>query len=78
MLLKTVMTLGTSISNSGELNIISVLIAFTIDQIGVRFILGLAVFSTCKALMAFADKEEQPVIVTLLCFEELTAIMIKR
>lgn len=34
------MTLSTSISNSGELNIVSVLAIILIDQIGIRLPLG--------------------------------------
>lgn len=51
MLLQTVMTLGTSVSNSGQLNIISLLIAVGIDQFGLRIVLGAAVWTTCKVLL---------------------------
>ena len=48
MLLQTLMVLATSISNSGQLNILSLLIAVAIDQLGVRPTVGLTVWTVCK------------------------------
>ena len=37
LLAKTVMVIGNSVSNSGELNVISLMMIFALDQFGVRF-----------------------------------------
>jgi len=46
------MTLGNSISNSGQLNILSLLIIVTIDQFAVRITLGLTAFGLIKLLQS--------------------------
>lgn len=48
MMLQSAMTLSTSISNSGELNIISVLTIIVIDQIAIRLPLGGLFILGCK------------------------------
>ena len=55
MLFQTVMTLTNSISNSGQLNITSVLIIFVIDQLSIRPTAGLLVFATLKLVKSFAS-----------------------
>jgi hypothetical protein len=52
MLLQTVLTLGNSVSNSGELNISSFLIIVIIDQIAVRFAAGALTMASIKLLEA--------------------------
>lgn len=47
---KTVLTLGNSISNSGELNICSLLLIVVIDQLAVRTVTGLTVFGIFSLL----------------------------
>lgn len=48
MLFQTANVLTNSISNSGQLNITSVLIIVCIDQLAIRVAIGLAFFATVK------------------------------
>lgn len=48
MMLQTVMTLGNSVSNSGELNIISLLAIVAIDQFAVRIGVCAFFWTVCK------------------------------
>lgn len=50
MLFQTVMTLTNSVSNSGQLNITSVLIIFSIDQFAIRPAAGLLMFTIVKII----------------------------
>lgn len=50
MLFQTANVLTNSISNSGQLNITSVLIIICIDQFAVRIGMGLAFFGTVKII----------------------------
>ena len=50
MLFQTATVLANSISNSGQLNITSVLIIIIIDQFAIRIGFGLAFFTTVKIL----------------------------
>ena len=59
MLMQTVMVLATSISNSGELNILSLLAAVAIDQLIVRPVVGLTVWIVCKIYLSIKEQELQ-------------------
>jgi hypothetical protein len=64
------MTLSTSISNSGELNIISVLAAIGIDQVAVRIPLGVTVAMAIKLyLLISGGAMEESGLVGLICSE---------
>ena len=70
MQFQTVMTLSTSISNSGELNIISVLAAIGIDQVAVRIPLGVTVAMAIKLyLLTSGGAMEESGLVGLICSE---------
>ena len=56
MMLQTIMTLGNSVSNSGELNIISLLAIFAIDQCAVRICVCAALWTVCRVLREIAEK----------------------
>ena len=76
MLFQTVMTLTNSISNSGQLNIASVLIIASIDQFAIRPAVGLLIF----AIIKLAEKiSSAPIIenflVSALCQEELREVI---
>lgn len=72
LLFETVMTLTNSISNSGQLNISSVLIIVCIDQLAIRTTAGLLLFASLKIVERFSST---PIIdtffVSVLCQEEL-------
>ena len=76
MLFQTVMTLTNSISNSGQLNITSVLIIASIDQFAVRPAIGLLIFAISK----LAEKISSAAIienflVSAFCQEELREVI---
>ena len=54
MMLQIIMTLGNSVSNSGELNIISLLAIFAIDQCAVRICVCAALWTVCRVLREIA------------------------
>jgi len=57
MLMHTVMTLSISISNSGQFNILSFLAAVAIDQLGMRPVLGLSVWTACKIYLHVSQQK---------------------
>ena len=79
LMFKTILVLGTSISNSGELNILSVLTIVAIDQFGVRIGFVLTTWVTCKIVneVKKLNGTGEFVMVTYLCKEEVTDLMIE-
>ena len=55
LMLQTAMTLGTSISNSGELNLLSLLLMVAIDQFAIRPITGAIFVGTLYLVAAITD-----------------------
>ncbi len=77
LLYKTILTLTNSISNSGQLNIISLIIILLIDQLAIRPATGLLAFAILKLLhrhevINFTNNA----FVNSLCHEELTLTLI--
>jgi hypothetical protein len=50
MLLQTVMVISNSVSNSGQLNILSLLAIIALDQLAVRLTYGILTFTGIKIL----------------------------
>ena len=75
MMLQVLMTLGNSVSNSGELNIISLLSVIAMDQFAVRIGICGVMWTVCKILREVRKKEGEEVgesaFVALVCHEEL-------
>ena len=72
MLLDVMMSLGTSVSNSGQLNISSVLLSVVIDQLGIRLGVMLVVLGLIEGLNASGVIDmENNVLVSVLCEQEL-------
>ena len=68
MLLDVMMSLGTSVSNSGQLNISSVLLCLVIDQLAIRVAIIIVVFGLVEALHATGLIDiEQNLLVSILC-----------
>lgn len=79
MILQTVMTLSNSISNSGQLNISSVLIIICLDQLAIRITFGVLVWVGSKIyLYSTGVKEEESSIICLLCAEEINDILVEQ
>ena len=73
---QTVMTLSNSISNSGQLNITSVLIIFCIDQLTIRPAAGLLLFIGIKiAEKASPTPITANFLVSALCQEEMREVI---
>lgn len=76
LLLQTVMVLSNSISNSGQLNITSVLIIFCIDQLSIRPAAGLLLFAGIKmAEKASSTPITDNFLVSTLCQEEIREVI---
>ena len=61
MMLQVLMTLGNSVSNSGELNIISLLSVIAMDQFAVRIGICGVMWTVCKVLREIRKKEGEEV-----------------
>lgn len=75
---QTIFTLTNSISNSGQLNITSLLVILLIDQLAIRTATGLLAFAILKLLhrnevIDFANN----LFVNALCQEEITSSLIE-
>ena len=78
LMLQTAMTIGTSISNSGQLNILSLLIMVAIDQFAIRPVVGAIFVGTLHIIAAATDTPIQNIAMThLLIQEEVYAILWK-
>jgi hypothetical protein len=76
LFLQTVMALSNSISNSGQLNITSVLIIFCIDQLAVRPAAGLLLFAGIKiSEQASSTPITDNFLVSALCQEEIREVI---
>ena len=74
---QTIFTLTNSISNSGQLNLTSLIIILLIDQLAIRVGLGLAIFAILKVLhrheiINFSNNY----FVSCICHEEITKALI--
>lgn len=78
LMLQTAMTIGTSISNSGQLNIISLLIMVAIDQFAIRPVVGAIFVGTLHIIAAATDTPIQNIAMAhILIQEEVYAILWK-